>query len=111
MKHTEGCKQAEQVLLSLLLYDEGCGKLQVQASRAIAPLSGGFVHTPLWQKLAPLALIFFCATFNHTLLVNMKVRCPLQCSALSYCPQHRERCDQETKCFVGGVPGSTRHWM
>lgn len=50
--------------------------LQVQASRrhGMAPLSVGFVHTPMWQKLAPLALIFFCATFNHTLLVNMKVR-------------------------------------
>ena len=51
-----------------------CMPLQVQASRSIAPLSAGFVPTPMWQKLAPLALIFFCATFNHTLLVNMKVR-------------------------------------
>ena len=40
----------------------------------MAPLSASFVRTPMWQKLAPLALIFFCATFNHTLLVNMKVR-------------------------------------
>ena len=51
--------------------------LQAQASRSLGPLSVGFVHTPMWQKLAPLALIFFCATFNHTLLVNMKARCPL----------------------------------
>ncbi len=43
---------------------------------ALRPLSAGFVPTPMWQKLAPLALIFFCATFNHTLLVNMKARCP-----------------------------------
>ena len=47
--------------------------MQVQASRGIGVLTGNFVHLPLWQKLAPLALIFFCATFNHTLLVNMKV--------------------------------------
>ena len=49
--------------------------LQAQASRSLSrTLSGTFIHTPMWQKLAPLALIFFCATFNHTLLVNMKVR-------------------------------------
>ena len=47
--------------------------MQVQASRSIGVLTSNFVHLPLWQKLAPLALIFFCATFNHTLLVNMKV--------------------------------------
>ena len=47
--------------------------MQVQASRGIGVFTGNFVHLPLWQKLAPLALIFFCATFNHTLLVNMKV--------------------------------------
>ena len=27
----------------------------------------------LLQKLVPLAVIFFCATFNHTILVNLKV--------------------------------------
>ena len=47
--------------------------MQVQASRSLGALSSTFVTLPLWQKLAPLALIFFCATFNHTLLVNMKV--------------------------------------
>ena len=37
----------------------------------------------LWQKLVPLAVIFFCATFNHTLLVNLKVGALLPCSAAS----------------------------
>ncbi len=27
----------------------------------------------LWQKLVPLAIIFFCASFNLTLLANLKV--------------------------------------
>lgn len=26
----------------------------------------------LWQKLVPLALIFFCASFNLTILANLK---------------------------------------
>ena len=28
----------------------------------------------LWQKLLPLALVFFCASFNLTILANLKVR-------------------------------------
>ena len=43
----------------------------------------------LWQKLAPLALIFFCATFNHTLLTNLKASHRLTCSTQSpQCPCH-----------------------
>ena len=30
----------------------------------------------LWQKLVPLAVIFFCASFNLTLLANLKVATP-----------------------------------
>ena len=68
--------------------------MQVQASRGIGVLSGTFVQTPLWQKLAPLALIFFCATFNHTLLVNMKVGLYRLPTALRLQPHCTERlCD------------------
>jgi hypothetical protein len=54
-------------------------KAALLLAQATAALRALHVPAPpplaLWQKLLPLALIFFCATFNHTLLVNLKVSC------------------------------------
>ncbi|CAL8465241.1 g4776 [Coccomyxa elongata] len=47
-------------------------KLQAVSPRLEVPAAPPFQPLALWQKLAPLAVIFFCATFNHTLLVNLK---------------------------------------
>ena len=54
--------------------------LAVPASQ-LQPLS-------LWQKVVPLAVIFFCASFNLTLLANLKVPMP---------PMHNLRATQTCK--------------
>lgn len=53
------------------------------------PAGPQFQPMALWQKLAPLALIFFCATFNHTLLVNLKVPAFFQLTMPSRVPEER----------------------